>query len=784
MNISFPCFIVALICTVTTATTRFQHGRSKRRCPYNKRALFSDDDKFLSCVNHCPRSSVRKFDYLLGYYCKKVVVPVGCVDKWCQRCAKGYLSKVTTPYKRRCVKECGSGYYQVPRSAKCHKCTSNCDVCEKGGWKCKKCNLGYTLRQAHRGTGYCWWTGCPSGYKSEYNRWTGTRVCKKKPGPRTTPALKTTTTKQPTSKMVTTDATVATTVIPTLVPDGCVDKRCFRCIRGYKRKTTFPYKNQCVKECGKGFYERKYSSICHRCHGKCEICTSGQRCIKCNVGYTWRGMSKWYGTCRWSGCPKGFIKRRDRVSWGWKCIQTVKTTSKPTPTKFPCKESTTVANKVNSTAAPLTTIISNVTTGLVKTNATKEVIQTTLASITTPENATTPQEKTDPSETNSTDKVDTTIAPITPTDEVTTKIAVINTTIPPETESVTVILTNETVVVTTPEEETLISTSAVVKKTESDTDSKTGGPKTEQTELTDRPMITVIPDVVIPTNKTVLKLLGKNLNKTGTAEITPEEKAVVGKNPVPITHPEGCLDAKCVLCKKGYAKYLPVTGVNLCVKECPVGHSVFAGICLACSDRRCASCPYSVGECDRCMKGYAMLMDATNTSVECVKRCPKSHKLVEDDDRLLCVKKPEPPCPIENCDVCVRSNLHILHVGCDRCSADFYLYRGTFKDTCRKDCPSGYFRDVRPNSNVKACNKCETPFCDKCDAANMCTKCISPFVLDNVSLKCGLCPPGTVFDFIEEKCNKPVESVTNVIEVIDEFITSNGGPIDGPGPAV
>ena len=242
-------------------------------------------------------------------------------------------------------------------------------------------------------------------------------------------------------------------------------------------------------------------------------------------------MSKWYGTCRWSGCPKGFIKRRDRVSWGWKCIQTVKTTSKPTPTKFPCKESTTVANKVNSTAAPLTTIISNVTTGLVKTNATKEVIQTTLASITTPENATTPQEKTDPSETNSTDKVDTTMAPNTPTDEVTTKIAVINTTIPPETKSVTVILTNETAVVTTPEEETLISTSAVVKKTESDTDSKTGGPKTEQTELTDRPMITVIPDVVIPTNKTVLKLLGKNLNKTGTAEITPEEKAVVGKNP-------------------------------------------------------------------------------------------------------------------------------------------------------------------------------------------------------------------------------------------------------------
>ena len=60
--------------------------------------------------------------------------------------------------------------------------------------------------------------------------------------------------------------------------------------------------------------------------------------------------------------------------------------------------------------------------------------------------------------------------------------------------------------------------------------------------------------------------------------------------------------------------------------------------------------------------------------------------------------------------------------------------------------------------------ECVTPFCKECatvasdagsvnvGAANICTKCINPFVLDDITLRCNLCPLGTVFDFAEEKC--------------------------------
>ena len=67
----------------------------------------------------------------------------------------------------------------------------------------------------------------------------------------------------------------------------------------------------------------------------------------------------------------------------------------------------------------------------------------------------------------------------------------------------------------------------------------------------------------------------------------------------------------------------------------------FTGFCLACADRRCASCKQSIGECDKCFPGFSMTFDAKNKTKECVRHCPEGHFKKTVDGMDLCKKNSE-----------------------------------------------------------------------------------------------------------------------------------------------
>jgi len=216
--------------------------------------------------------------------------------------------------------------------------------------------------------------------------------------------------------------------------------------------------------------------------------------------------------------------------------------------------------------------------------------------------------------------------------------------------------------------------------------------------------------------------------------------------------PPGCADQLCFKCKWNYFKFYLQTGGRVCLLQCPTGYGAVEGLCVSCSDRRCSKCDSSLSECNKCFPGYAKVLDAFNITTECVRSCPNKHKESTLNGTRICQRKVQKECPVSNCEKCVRSNLHILHRGCVKCTKGFVLFRGIFNDHCYTECPPGYYKGVKPGTDIQTCIKCNSAFCSACENGKICTKCIEPMILDPFTLKCTTCSALTDYDFKQKKC--------------------------------
>ena len=130
-------------------------------------------------------------------------------------------------------------------------------------------------------------------------------------------------------------------------------------------------------------------------------------------------------------------------------------------------------------------------------------------------------------------------------------------------------------------------------------------------------------------------------------------------------------------------------------------------------------------------------------------------------------------CPISSCASCINNNTL-----CQTCQNGYFLTNNGLQ--CVTDCPDGYWE----NTQTKACDVCSVT-CKTCQsAADHCTSCFAPYVLDNSECKTKSDPPTAV---LKSTSNPEVyllvfSNVMNITGDISQYlsfsITNLNSPVD------
>ncbi|KAL4436185.1 hypothetical protein ABPG74_018169 [Tetrahymena malaccensis] len=164
-----------------------------------------------------------------------------------------------------------------------------------------------------------------------------------------------------------------------------------------------------------------------------------------------------------------------------------------------------------------------------------------------------------------------------------------------------------------------------------------------------------------------------------------------------------------------------------CTDKCGPGYFVdqIQNVCLRCQ-KNCLKCQ-NTNKCDECFPTFQFYN--IQNKMQCL--CPPSYVINEESNicELQCKDGFKPDtmkcCEIQHCSQCNKS-----HQICDQCNENFpYL----FQNSCRKECPEGYYQD----NTLQNCKKC-SPLCSKCikDQSN-CLSCSLPQgKIEDSSCKC------------------------------------------------
>jgi hypothetical protein len=189
----------------------------------------------------------------------------------------------------------------------------------------------------------------------------------------------------------------------------------------------------------------------------------------------------------------------------------------------------------------------------------------------------------------------------------------------------------------------------------------------------------------------------------------------------------------CNTCQAGYFMY---NGV--CYPRCPNGTSPKGTTCEPCPEG-CSNC--KDGKCQGCGEGKV------SKDGKCVTECGSGYVL----ESGVCTK-----CDDSNCDKCATSKK------CEKCLPPTYL--NTENDKCETSCETGYYKDDK----TQKCEPCDQK-CNKCNGEKECVKCDKGLSLIN-GVCTSTCPDGTSsVDGVckpcdDKKCNQCPNSTNNCEE--------------------
>ncbi|KAL4477983.1 hypothetical protein ABPG72_013391 [Tetrahymena utriculariae] len=181
----------------------------------------------------------------------------------------------------------------------------------------------------------------------------------------------------------------------------------------------------------------------------------------------------------------------------------------------------------------------------------------------------------------------------------------------------------------------------------------------------------------------------------------------------------GCLqcDQKlgCLKCALPYIQIMLFDKFE-CTNYCGPGlfHQVLQNICQK-YEKNCLKC-INKNKCNECLPTF-QLQNSKNKD-QCI--CPSNYVINEESNtcEFQCKDGYKPDtlkcCEIQNCSQCNKN-----HQICEKCNKNYpYL----FQNSCRKECPEGYYQDIA----ALQCNKC-SPLCSQCEKnQSTCLSCSLP----------------------------------------------------------
>jgi proprotein convertase subtilisin/kexin type 5 len=240
----------------------------------------------IACVNSCPEGRYR-----LNLTCAKCPTACKTCDDLnnCSSCIDGMVLN-----KNKCVSKCDSG--QTAVSGVCQDCqVTSCRSCDTSLTRCLDCNLDRFLLSATRSDGStatsCV-TDCGAG-KFPYNRVCTNCMSNCNRCSVTTSCVQCSSgfvlqglscqAKCDLGYVEVSGKCVRCTNPNCLVCDSLSLGTCRKCTTGYSIKN-----NDCVKECGDGFFKYLVDNsylICMSCPANCKTCTNSTTCSACNLGF-------------------------------------------------------------------------------------------------------------------------------------------------------------------------------------------------------------------------------------------------------------------------------------------------------------------------------------------------------------------------------------------------------------------------------------------------------------------------------------------------------------------
>ena len=176
----------------------------------------------------------------------------------------------------------------------------------------------------------------------------------------------------------------------------------------------------------------------------------------------------------------------------------------------------------------------------------------------------------------------------------------------------------------------------------------------------------------------------------------------------------------CNQCENSYT----LSAKHECIKPCEPGYfSNTYDTCSPCSDP-CQTCLNDT-YCQTC-KSNKFILDG-----ECLNECPFGYY---SNSNLECIKC-YPSC--ETCNGSKKNNCLTCNIGFIKQQIDHNNNNNNNSNTeCLSQCPDGTYYD----SFTGECNICNTNNCSSCiQTASTCTKCFSPYVLDETTFQCKQC---------------------------------------------
>ncbi|XP_031563096.1 proprotein convertase subtilisin/kexin type 5-like [Actinia tenebrosa] len=330
----------------------FPWPRSCRRCETSWYRYKPPYHKTIRCIRTCPRgyqatNGTRKFGPTckrIPSFCSRLRHCKECPDTFplprsCKKCKDGWYRYIA-PYQltAKCIKKCPRGYqvtngtsdtgptceeiqqfcHDIPHCKDCQGpfWPSSCDRCEEGWYRYENppsqisatcvqdCPLGF---QATNSTGLLGPTCEKSQSKCPFMP--GCESC-----PKTNVCLKCEANMIVFEGIVESkcvykcpkgfDQSFKNGVSVCVAEEGCFDKLCFTCKKGWYK---LPHQRRvCHRDCPPGYF--KYLGSCIKCISGCTKCKNVFKCEKCDSGMAKLTSSLGFGERCVLGCPRGYTR--------------------------------------------------------------------------------------------------------------------------------------------------------------------------------------------------------------------------------------------------------------------------------------------------------------------------------------------------------------------------------------------------------------------------------------------------------------------------------------------